>query len=247
MLCCALAAQQSLQSILRSGDLLPARLSRRIVRRRQVAMTGPESKGRRGRPPGGSSEETHARIIGAARSVFAESGYSGAQNRRMAEQAGVTTSTLYHYFDSKLVLYVSVFRDAEQLVANRYRVALADPGSAIERLDRLVGAALALHEEDASVPLFLASVPGEMRMHREIARAIAKTPVSTDRILREVLETAAQRGELAADVDLDAATQLLFAMTVGVALYASTRGNGGYAAMLGALRQVLAGKLFVHA
>lgn len=75
--------------------------------------------------------------MGAARAVFAEDGYASAQNSRIAARAGVAPSTMYHYFGSKLDLYVTVFRDAEAKVTARYRLAIEDRETALARVSML--------------------------------------------------------------------------------------------------------------
>jgi AcrR family transcriptional regulator len=59
---------------------------------------------RTGRRPG----ETHTReaILGAARKLFAERGYSGASMRAIAAEAGVDASLVVHFFESKAGLLV---------------------------------------------------------------------------------------------------------------------------------------------
>ena len=52
--------------------------------------------------------ETRRRILDVARQSFAELGYGGTTNRHIATKAGITTGALYHYFDSKLDLYLAV-------------------------------------------------------------------------------------------------------------------------------------------
>ena len=77
----------------------------------------------------------------------------------------------------------------------------------------------------------------------ELARAIAKCPIHTDRILRETLEKAARAGEIPAGTDVDAVVPLVFALTSGVSLYASFLGAQSYPRMIGALREMVRAKL----
>jgi AcrR family transcriptional regulator len=63
---------------------------------------------RRGRPSGVS--DTRVKIIEAARTAFAESGYDGATIRRIAGDADVDPSLVHHYFGSKEALFAEVVR-----------------------------------------------------------------------------------------------------------------------------------------
>lgn len=195
-----------------------------------------------GRPKGATSEETHERILVAARRIFAEHGYANTQNRRIADAAEVTTSTLYHYFPSKRDLYVSVFRAAERELSATYEAAARADGLAAQ-LDALFTGSLALHEADPSLLVFLAGTAREMRSHHDLARAIAKCPVGTSRILRAMLEAAIARGELSRGTDVEAIVSLVFALTSGVSLYASFLGEGSYPRMITALREMVRARL----
>jgi AcrR family transcriptional regulator len=204
--------------------------------------------GRAGRPKDGSSERTHERIIAAARKLFAKHGYASTQNRAVASGAQVTASTLYHYFDSKLDIYTTVFRHAERHVAERYRAAVDGcSGDTLACIEAVVDAAERLHEEDPTIPAFLASVPTEMRHDAEIAKSISLCPITTNDILQGIFERGAERGELAPNVDLDGAVFLLYATTAGIALYADSIGHDYYPRMLLALKKMIAGQLFSRA
>lgn len=204
----------------------------------------PQIPSKRGRPPGGSSEVTYERIIHAARQIFAERGYAAAQNRAVAELAEMTTSSLYHYFDSKLALYVAVFTEAEALVSARYREALRAPNEPAAAVVEVLEAARALYREDPSVPSFLAGVPIEMRNHPEVSDAIAQCEVSTAGVLLELFEEAQNKGGLGSGVDPFGMAAVLFASTTGVALFAQTPMGFTYEEMLNALKQLVDGSAF---
>jgi AcrR family transcriptional regulator len=205
----------------------------------------PPSPSKRGRPPGGSSEVTYERIILAARRIFAERGYAAAQNRAVAELAEMTTSSLYHYFDSKLALYVAVFTDAEALVATRYREALRTPNEPAAAIAAVLEAARSLYREDPSVPSFLAGVPIEMRNHPEVSDAIVQCEVSTAGVLLELFEDAKAKGGLGSEVSAFGLAAVLFAATTGVALFAQTPMGFTYEEMLDAFKQLVDGSALV--
>lgn len=56
------------------------------------------------------SEESRARILQAATSIFAEKGPEGARVDEIADQAGINKRMLYHYFGNKENLYMDVLR-----------------------------------------------------------------------------------------------------------------------------------------
>lgn len=64
---------------------------------------------RLGRPRGGNSGETRQAILDAALRRFAERGYASTTITAIAADLGLSTSTVYHYFDGKEHLYEAVF------------------------------------------------------------------------------------------------------------------------------------------
>ncbi len=65
---------------------------------------------KRGRP---LVDDKRRRILDAALRVFAERGYHGTAVPEVAKAAGVSTGTLYHYFEAKELLVNEVYRDAK--------------------------------------------------------------------------------------------------------------------------------------
>ncbi len=183
--------------------------------------------------------------MNAARAVFAEDGYASAQNSRIAERAGVAASTMYHYFGSKLDLYVTVFRDAEAKVTARYRTAIAGRTLALAQLLAILDAAETLYAEDATITLFLASVPTEMRNHRDIASAVVACPVAVRDLFRSVVARGVSRSEVQPGLDVDGLADLVAATTVGIAHFGRPGDVAGYVRMLDAMRALMRGTVFV--
>lgn len=136
-------------------------------------MTSRSTGGSRlGRPPAGDSAVTRAKLLGAARAAFADLGYAATTNRVVAEGAGVTTGAMYHYFGSKLDLYLAVHEDVETLVMERLRAAIGGATSFAGGLDGLLGEARALNLEDPTLARFLGSVRVDAQRHADLAVAL---------------------------------------------------------------------------
>jgi AcrR family transcriptional regulator len=73
-------------------------------------------------------------IIDAAWSLVAEEGLAGLSLRDLARRAGITTPTVYSYFDSKNAIYDAMFAQAATQLAER----LAEPFGHLEPLELLV-------------------------------------------------------------------------------------------------------------
>jgi AcrR family transcriptional regulator len=65
------------------------------------------------------SEATRGALIGAARSLFAERGYSGVATEEIVRAAGVTRGALYHHFAGKRELFEAVYEQIEVELAQR--------------------------------------------------------------------------------------------------------------------------------
>ncbi len=64
-------------------------------------------------------EETVARLIEVAFSLFSEHGYHAVAAETVVERAGVTRGALYHHFDGKQGLFEAVFIECEKRIAAR--------------------------------------------------------------------------------------------------------------------------------
>ena len=61
-----------------------------------------------GRPRDVDSSDTRQTLLEVARRIFARDGYGATTNRSIADEAGITTGAIYHYFPSKAELYLSL-------------------------------------------------------------------------------------------------------------------------------------------
>lgn len=80
---------------------------------------------------------TRAALIAAARTLFAEQGYSAIGTQTIAAQAGVTRGALYHQFADKAELFNAVFEQVEAELMTEIgnvmsEVAVTDPIEALE-------------------------------------------------------------------------------------------------------------------
>ncbi|HTR70426.1 MAG TPA: TetR/AcrR family transcriptional regulator [Mycobacteriales bacterium] len=92
------------------------------------APTGPRSN---------KGERTRSRLLDAAKAVFEEQGFLNARVSDVAERAGLSHGSFYHYFDSK----EQIFREVADAVHKRLGAPMADvilaPGSHLAPQERL--------------------------------------------------------------------------------------------------------------
>lgn len=93
----------------------------------QVSATG-RSKAEQG-------EATRLALIGAARELFAERGYSGVGTEEVVRVAEVTRGALYHHFKDKKDLFRAVFEQVEQETVAKVASQMHNTEDAAEFLD----------------------------------------------------------------------------------------------------------------
>jgi AcrR family transcriptional regulator len=114
------------------------------------AVEGEKPNGPRSR----KGVQTRARLVEAAKQVFEESGFLEARISDIAERAGLSHGSFYHYFDSK----EQVFREVAEEVLDRLSAPMMDVvlvhGSSTppaERLREAIHRHLEMYQEDARI------------------------------------------------------------------------------------------------
>lgn len=173
---------------------------------------------RLGRPPASSGAQTEARIVDAARRCFADLGYAATTNREIADDAGITTGAIYHYFESKQALFERVFTQVEELVSERLTAAWRSAGDDFAvRMRAVLEASVALNAEDASLARFLVTVPTECRRRPELAPLLGLLNAYQERVFGPVVDDGIARGELPDDVARSTLLNVIGVVLVGLA------------------------------
>jgi AcrR family transcriptional regulator len=86
-------------------------------------------------------------ICRAAAAVIAREGFAGSTMRMVAEEAGVSTGMLNHYFASRQDLLTQALVFVSERAQERFRDAIADVDPGIERLTAMLDSALADDEQ----------------------------------------------------------------------------------------------------
>lgn len=85
------------------------------------------------------SEQTRARILEAALTVFRERGFEAATMREIAAQAGMAVGAAYYYFDSKDALVLAFYDQAQQKIAPQVERILAAAKTFDQRVRGIIG------------------------------------------------------------------------------------------------------------
>ena len=92
-------------------------------------------------------EFRRSELLSAARTVFSRKGFHDATIDDIAYEAGVAKGTVYLYFESKHEIYLAALRESVELLNEQMRAEAAVPGSASERLQRLLTAKIAFFDK----------------------------------------------------------------------------------------------------
>lgn len=170
---------------------------------------------RLGRPAASSSADTRQRILDAARRTFADLGWEVATNRHVADKAGVTGAALYHYFDSKLDMYIAVYDDAQELVAKEFAAASAMSDTFVGQFEAMLDTAHRMNQQDQSLARFLESARVDIDRHPELQKGLKGRRRVGDEIVAGLVETGRATGELA-DGTEQQATAVIRAILIGL-------------------------------
>ena len=97
-------------------------------------------------PRSPKGEKTRARLLAAAKVVFERSGFLDARVSDIAEEAGLSHGSFYHYFDSKEEVFREVVEAVEERLSEPLGSVILDPESSATPRER-IGEAIRLHME----------------------------------------------------------------------------------------------------
>jgi AcrR family transcriptional regulator len=165
-------------------------------------------------------EDRRTAVLDAAEAEFAARGFSQGSLNTICREAGVSKGSLFQYFADKADMYVHI----AELASLRIRAAMEAEIAALDWQDDFFGSMQTLVE--AWVRYFYAH-PRDLAMTAAanlepdtLARTVVRAAVNRHylAVLRPIVETAAEAGQLRDDADLDALLSLLLIVLPHVAL-----------------------------
>jgi Transcriptional regulator len=151
-----------------------------------------------------------AELMDAALEVFARNGYRNTRLEQVAEAAGVTKGTIYHYFDTKEALLLSVCRHYQSLAFDRAEDVLRDrSSSASERIRALIRTLFGSVTPRGRLlmALLVRGVAHEVpRVHDDW---LANGPVLVWSLIAQLVEEGQEAGEFRSDADGEIAARVL--------------------------------------
>ncbi len=151
---------------------------------------------RLGRPPATDSAGTRQRILDIARLAFAARGYDASTNRSVGADAGITAGAIYHYFGSKLDLYIAVHDDVQERVYSQFSDAISTPPTFRTKIEAVLEAAHEMNKEDPSLAQFLGALRVDMRRNPELKAALQHYAVARLEFFDRIVDHGVTTGEI---------------------------------------------------
>jgi TetR/AcrR family transcriptional regulator, repressor for uid operon len=160
-----------------------------------------------------AKSDRRSEILAAAQRCFVRSGFHGASMQDICNEAGMSPGNLYRYFPSKEALIAGIAERDRAEVAQEF--ASADLSKGFFAV--LEGMAYHHFSErpDEQVQL-CTEIMSEARRHPEIARISPAFDADVKKWLIDLLRAGGDRGDIARDLDLDAAATMLMVIADGV-------------------------------
>lgn len=117
---------------------------------------------------------TRQSILAVAREEFSVRGYDVSTNRGIASRVGITSGALYHYFASKLDLYLAVYSEVQSEILDALSTAASSGSTFVEKFEAILDATSDMNRRDPAVARFNGAVRVDARRHREIADALKR-------------------------------------------------------------------------
>ena len=172
-----------------------------------------------GRPIGCEGADTRNRLLVEARRSFATEGFDATTNKCLAKSAGITTAAIYHYFPSKVEMYVAVFMDVQKLVCKTIEDSVSADRAISENISSMVDALAALTRREPAVVSFVLSVSAEAHRHPELMKAVLPIGGQIGRILLTLSECAVARGEVNPEISARSLEDMLMVVLAGLARF----------------------------
>ena len=172
-----------------------------------------------GRPTSCFGIDTRKRLLFEARRSFASEGFDATTNKRLAQSVGITTAAIYHYFPSKVELYVAVFTEVQDLVCKTIENSIRIDADVSQNITTMVDALACLTEREPALVAFVISVSSEAHRHPEVLEAVRPVRGRVGCSLLKMCDQAISRGEVHKEISAQALEDVLSIVLSGLARF----------------------------
>lgn len=166
--------------------------------------------------PVSPQDQKRCQILAAARRCFSKSGFHRASMQEICAEAKMSPGALYRYFRSKDEI-IEAIAEEERQEAQTTMALLDGPGPLGERLIACGLRYVASMRDHDRVRLMLDVMVESMR-NSAIGQRFAIADCNIQERFRMLLTAAKERGEIAADVDIETAAMAMIAVADGIVL-----------------------------
>lgn len=195
-----------------------------------------------GRPTACDAVETRTRLLLEARRSFANAGFDATTNRAIADAVGITTGAIYHYFPSKVDMYVAVYAEVQDVVYSAFEHASDDHRHFVDRFSAILDSLVELNAADPSWTCFVVGVAAESQRHPELMVAIKPFRARNSQFLHQLCADAVAHGQIHDAISVNALQDLIDVLLSGLARFSTvTSDNDRGSAAVTALKHFVAG------
>lgn len=175
-----------------------------------------EGTGAEDKPSGPRSrkgEQTRARLLAAAKTVFERAGFLDARVSDIAEEAGLSHGSFYHYFDSKEEVFREVVEAVEEKLSSPLGSVILDPASNAtprERIAEAIRRHMEAYREEAEI---IGVIEMVSRYDHQLRESRNRRLESYRALVAGSLLQLQQHGLVDADLDPEVASAVLGSMT----------------------------------
>jgi len=164
--------------------------------------------------------QTRQELLDAALQVFSQQGYQAARLQDIARASGVTRGAIYHHFGGKAELFNTLMDEASAQESGAVEAAIAEGGSLLEIMARILRYSLSLMEKDRRLRQIFELSLFKVGDDPELAEGQRKRVEQTALLVASTAAIMAQgiaSGELRAGLDPNTAARAFIAYQNGVA------------------------------
>lgn len=170
---------------------------------------------RPGRPRANEADNVRGKLKDAARRNFGTFGFEGASVARIAKDAGVAPTALYHHFGTKEALWEQVFLEVLDGAYSRIEQLITGQPVLVEALNYFLAQPIHTPVEVEGSREFLIRCAADMRAFPELEKYRHHRANAQLKVFRAMTDLGFRSGEIHPSRDLDVVTELLRTIVMG--------------------------------